>query len=83
MRRILMASGLLALAALCLFQRRTREGLLLRSTLFLFPVPYYLTHVMERYRFPIDPLLVFLDVWLVATLVARLRRGRQGRSNSG
>ena len=69
-----MVSGVLALMGLCLFRRRKPEGLLVRTALFLFPAPYYLTHVMERYRFPIDPLLVFLAVWVAFEGLARLQR---------
>jgi hypothetical protein len=76
-------SGLLALAGLFTFRRRTAEGLLLRSTLLLFPVPYYLTHVMERYRFPIDPLLVFLDVWVILVLVQYCRSSRSAAALPG
>ncbi len=39
----------------------------------LFPLAYYVTHVSERYRFPLEPLLVFLDVWLVLAVLARWR----------
>jgi len=70
-------SGLLAIVAIFSFRRRTAEGTLIRTALLFFPVPYYLTHVMERYRFPMDPLLVFLDVWVVLWLVERWRTSRK------
>jgi len=67
-----LATGLCALVAAILFRGR-RETWLVRGVLLLFPLPYYLTHVAERYRFPIDPLLVFLGVWLACLLVDRVR----------
>ena len=48
--------------------RLRSDRLLLFGVLLLFPLIYYVTHVSERYRFPIEALLVFLDVWLVMTL---------------
>ena len=38
--------------------RRKAEGVLLVLELALFPAAYYLTHFLERYRFPIEPVLV-------------------------
>jgi len=70
-----LSSGGLAIAAAFLFMRGTREGLLLGGVLLLFPVPYYLTHVAERYRFPLDPILVFLDAWLILRILGRRARG--------
>ena len=68
-----LASGSLGLIGLLAFRRGSAEGTLLRASLLLFPAPYYLTHVMERYRFPVDPLLVFLDAWVVWALWRRFR----------
>lgn len=75
-----MLTGALALIALATFARGKPEGLLLRGSLLLFPVPYFITHVSERYRFPIDPLLVFLNAYLV---IAVWDRGRARWSRSG
>lgn len=69
-------TGALAILALFRFKRGTPEGLLLRGGLLLFPVPYYFTHVAERYRLPVDPLLVFLDVWLLLAWWDAWRRRR-------
>lgn len=44
------------------------------AALALFGVPYYFSHVSERYRFPIDPWLVVLGALLVTTLLDRTRR---------
>lgn len=70
------STGALALASLV----RRRSSLALRSRLLLgalvlcFGGPYYLTHVSERYRFPIDPLLVLLAAVLVHDLLPGSRR---------
>ena len=53
---------------------RDRRFLVL-AALVLSGVPYYLTHVSERYRFPIDPVLVTLAAWLVLRLVRGAGRG--------
>ena len=75
-----MLTGALGLIALVTFARGRPEGLLLRGTLLLFPLPYFITHVSERYRFPIDSLLVFLNAWLVIVawdwVLERARRVR-------
>ena len=34
----------------------------------LFPLIYYLTHVFERYRFPIEPVVVLLSVVALCAL---------------
>jgi len=68
-----LVTGLLGIVGAFVVLRRSAEGWLLRGALILFPIPYYLTHVAERYRFPIDPLLVFLDVALLVWLARRWR----------
>jgi 4-amino-4-deoxy-L-arabinose transferase-like glycosyltransferase len=69
----------LALALVLVTRRRERAVWLLAGVLLCFPLPYYLTHVSERYRFPIDSLIVYFDVWLVGTGLQRLRqRARRG-----
>lgn len=72
-----MATGLVGLAGMLVLAWRSREGLLLAGVLLLFPLPYYVTHVSERYRFPIDPLLVFLAAALVLTLLRGPGRERE------
>ncbi|WP_145194700.1 hypothetical protein [Planctomycetes bacterium Poly30] len=44
-----------------------------RGTLLLFPAVYYLTHVFERYRFPIEPIVTLA----AAALVLRIMRWRR------
>jgi len=42
----------------------------------LFPVVYYLTHTSLRYRHPIDPFLILLTVYSLATAYRALRSSR-------
>ena len=46
----------------------------------LFPVVYYLTHTSLRYRHPIDPFLVLLTVYSVASVYLALRSSRNAPS---
>ena len=68
-------TGVGALVALAVLWRRgglaPEHAFLLILALVCFGGPYYLTHVSERYRFPIDPLLVLLDAWLVLWILRR------------
>jgi 4-amino-4-deoxy-L-arabinose transferase-like glycosyltransferase len=52
---------------------------LIGFSLLLFGLPYYLSHVSERYRFPVDPLLVLSSAALVMPLLER-STARLGRS---
>lgn len=52
-----------------------RERVLLIGSLACFGLAYYVTHVSERYRFPIDPLLALLSASVVLNLFARERGG--------
>ena len=61
-------SGAGALIALAWIGLRPADRILLIGCLVLFGIPYYVTHVSERYRFPIDAVLVLLDAWLVLRL---------------
>lgn len=57
--------GLGCLAGASLLARRSASGKHLLAMLMLFPAPYYVTHVLERYRFPIEPLIVLACAFLV------------------
>ena len=63
--------GLLAVLGALLYRGPPALALLLRGTLLLFPLVYYVTHVFERYRFPIEPVVVLLAAYVV--LAARDR----------
>ena len=75
-----LAAALGGLAGLGLLRREGgREGALLMGMLLLFGLPYYLTHVSERYRFPVDPLLVLLSAQAaIAMASARAAGDRAG-----
>ena len=55
--------------------RRSPEAAFLAGTLVLFPLPYYVIHVLERYRFPIEPYLLTLGVALFTGVSGVKRRG--------
>jgi hypothetical protein len=71
-------AGLACLVGAWLFARERGEGRWLLAVLMLFPAPYYLTHTMERYRFPIEPLIVLAATWLAVRWFDR----RRDRSSS-
>ena len=62
-------TGALGLWALVRARLRFEERVLFGGGLLLFQVPYLLTHVSERYRFPVDPLLMFLMMILLLPLI--------------
>jgi len=61
--------GLLGLAGLVLLARRNAGARPLLAAVLCFPLPYFVTHVMERYRFPIEPLLLLGLAALLAGLI--------------
>ena len=69
-------SGALALIAPFAVKLDGSRRLLVGGVLLLFGIPYFLTHVSERYRFPIDPLILLVDA---ALLLELLRRGPVAR----
>lgn len=42
----------------------------------IFPVVYYVTHPMLRYRFPIDPIMIVLAVYGLACTISHMRNRR-------
>ena len=58
------ATGAAALLAMAIVAWRYPAGRFLAAALLLFPLPYYATHFMERYRYPIEPIMIFLVAWL-------------------
>lgn len=46
------------------------------TTMLIFPIPYYLTHTLVRYRFPIEPVLTILCVYGFVRVVARKPVGK-------
>ena len=67
-------TGVLGLGGLFLLGRGTAEGALVRGTFLLFPIVYYVTHSLERYRFPLDPLVLVCGMVLVLRFLPRARR---------
>lgn len=65
--------GALAIAGAIALARRRFEGRILLAMLVCYPIAYYVTHFMERYRFPIEPVLVLMATWFVLAAIDRLR----------
>ena len=65
---VAIAGMTLALAA------RWQAALPLAMCLFLFPIPYYITHTALRYRHPIDPLITIFAAYAIAQVTTRLWR---------
>ena len=64
--------GGLAIAAMLTWKGRPGSRTVMRGALFFFPLVYYVTHVFERYRFPIEPLVTLA----ASVLLLRLAFGR-------
>lgn len=67
-----MGVGVTALAGAFLWARASAKPRPYLLTLFLVPPVYCVTHVLERYRWPIEPMLVLCAAWLVARFFPRL-----------
>jgi 4-amino-4-deoxy-L-arabinose transferase-like glycosyltransferase len=63
--------GVLGLLGAIAWARRAFAGRVLVAVYALFPLVYYAVHALERYRFPIEPLLVLSAAWIVCELRAR------------
>ena len=72
-------AGLLCLVGGAWFALRSTAGRVLFGMLMLFPLAYYATHILERYRFPIEPLIVLVDAWLVLRVADAWRARRAAR----
>lgn len=69
---VVMATALSSLAFVGLLRlRSTRFKTLFWSVLFIFPLPYYLSHLDPGFRHPLDPLLVVLASSTVARWIMR------------
>ena len=63
--------GLLALLGACIYRDKRGGTWLIGGTLVLYPIVYYVTHVIERYRSPLEPLLTFAVAALILSLIDR------------
>lgn len=70
--------GVLALGGLLTYADKRGGRILVGGSLVLFPLLYYAVHVMERYRFPIEPVMVYLAVGFLGFLAARFIPGSSG-----
>jgi len=63
--------SVVSLAGMILALRRNwRDSLPLAICVFLFPIPYYITHTGLRYRHPIEPFLAIFAVYAIARMWA-------------
>jgi 4-amino-4-deoxy-L-arabinose transferase-like glycosyltransferase len=53
------------LGAVMALRARRPGAMLFVFALLVFPLPYYVTHALVRYRFPLDPILAILSVYVV------------------
>lgn len=78
-----LVGGLLGLAGLATLRGLGARGGLVAAVILLFPLPYYAIHALERYRFPLDPLLAFLAAGVVLVAVDRFRGRSVGTRSTG
>jgi len=74
-------TSLFTLAALAgtiaVLARDWSQWLPLTFAIFIFPIPYYVTHTSQRYRHPIDPILTVLAVVGVSQIWKRMRAAKE------
>ena len=77
---LFLASSVFAVIGLLLAAKRRVHGVFLFATLLgFYPLTYYLTFASARYRHPIEPEMVILGVFSIASLFALLHPHRQPR----
>ena len=76
------ALGVAALLAL-LELPRSRGVRVLAWIVLAYPVPYYLTHVSERYRLPIEPIVLLLAAATWSRFRRRVRAASEARDSAG
>jgi len=69
--------GACGLAGAVTFRGRDGAATLVRGALLLFPLVYYVTHVFERYRFPLEPVLVLAASALLVRVWPAQRRDKE------
>lgn len=77
-----LVTGLAALAALVLWRGAPGSGWLVRGVLLLFPLVYVVTHVLSRYRYPIDGVVVLAGMAAVSEIWRRFGPGVAGERDS-
>lgn len=71
-----LSSALSFLGLSLMLRRRLRGSFIFAVSLFVYPMIYYLTFPHERYRHPIEPLMVLLAVYPVAAALNHRKRSR-------
>lgn len=72
-----LVAGVLALAGAATWAKASSTPRPYLLTLFVVPPVYCVTHVLERYRWPIEPVLILCAAWLVALWFPRLLAGSE------
>ena len=73
-------AGIVCLIGIWILVKRNRQAWCIAAFVLLFPLPYYLTHVLERYRFPSEPLIVLCASAAVLALLDRWHSPRGSRA---
>jgi hypothetical protein len=68
------SSALSFLGLVLMLRNRLRGSFVFAVSLFVYPMIYYLTFAHERYRHPIEPLMVLLAVYPVAEALSNRKR---------
>jgi hypothetical protein len=67
--------------AIMAIRTRNPQAMLFAIVLLVFPLPYYATHALVRYRFPLDPIVTILSMYGVTCALAWTRGRRHDRSS--
>lgn len=78
-----LATGVLALAGLLTYRDRRGGWWLVGGAALTFPLVYYVTHVLERYRLSLEPVLTYLAAGVILAILDRLLRRRAPSSSAG
>ncbi len=70
---ILLTSALAAFGWLFMMRAQLPGAGLLGAVVLLYPLPYYITYPMVRYRHAVEPILVLMMVWLAAELARAVK----------
>jgi len=74
-------TGLLAILGVFVWRDERGAAVIVRGILVLFPLVYYVTHVLDRYRVPVEPFVVLAGtaglLWLVDWIRAARKSGAE------
>ena len=76
---VFLLTGVFGAYGLVRLGRRTTGGQLLLGCAVFFTFPYYIVHALERYRFPVEPLLVLGCGEVLSRILKRRKARRQAQ----